>query len=250
MNSLAIGGIAFLCVFGGALCGLFLRTRLREHHLSAESKEVVKLGVGLIATMSALVLGLLVASAKSSFDAQSSEVTHMAGNAVLLDRVLAHYGPDAKEARATLRTAVTGILNQLWPADGSESGQNKPTLSGEVLYEKIQNLKPEDEAKRTLQNQALKIAVDIGQTRWLLYAQKGSAVSVPFLVVVIFWLTIIFGSFGLFAPRNAVVLLTLLVCALSVAGALYLVLELDRPFEGLIQISSEPLRNALEQLGR
>jgi hypothetical protein len=250
MNSLAIGGIAFACVFGGALFGLFLRTRLREHHLSAESKDVVKLGIGLIATMSALVLGLLVASAKSSFDAQSSEVTHMAGNVVVLDRALAHYGPDAKEARQTLRSAVNGLLEQLWPTDGSQPSQGKPTLAGEAMYEKIQELKPKDESQRTLQAQALKIAVDIGQTRWLLYSQKGSAVSVPFLVVVIFWLTIIFGSFGLFAPRNIVVLVTLFVCALSVAGALYLVLELDRPFEGLIQISSEPLRNALEQLGR
>jgi hypothetical protein len=250
MNSLAISAIAFACVFGGALFGMFLRSMLREHHLSEGSKEVIKLGVGLIATMSALVLGLLVASAKASFDTQRTELTQMAANLMLLDRVLAHYGPEAKEAREMLRGNVTRMIGQYWPTEDSRTSQAQPSLASEALYDKLQDLSPKNESQRLLQSQALKIAIDLGQTRWLLFAQKSSAISVPFLVVVIFWLTIIFGSFGLFAPRNLVVFATLIVCALSVSGALFLILELDRPFDGLIQISSEPLRNVLEQLGR
>jgi hypothetical protein len=249
MNSLPTAAIAFACVFGGALFGMFLRSRLREHQLSEPTREVVKLGVGLIATMSALVLGLLVASAKASFDTQRQEMTQMAANVMLLDRVLAHYGPEAKEARETLRATVTRMIGQFWPEDGSRpSGQ--PSIASEALYDKLQDLAPKNESQRLLQSQGLKLAIDLGQTRWLLFAQRSSAVSTPFLVVVIFWLTIIFGSFGLFAPRNIVAFVTLVVCALSVSGALFLILELDRPFEGMIQISSEPLRNALEQLGR
>src|SRR3974390_3117743 len=128
MSPLAISGIAFVCVFGGAQLGLFLRTRLREHHLSAESKDLVKVGVGLIATMTALVLGLLVASAKSSYDTQRSELTQMAANGMLLDRALAHYGPEAKEARELLRGAVVGLLDQFWPAEASQPAQGQPTL--------------------------------------------------------------------------------------------------------------------------
>jgi hypothetical protein len=92
--------------------------------------------------------------------------------------------------------------------------------------------------------------VGVGQARWLLFEQQGSSLSMPFLVVVVFWLTIIFVSFGAFAPSNATVVATLFVCALSVSGSIFLVLEMDRPFTGLIQISDAPLRHALAQLGR
>jgi hypothetical protein len=242
-----VSTIAFACLFGGALFGMFIRGRLREDYLNAESKELIKVGVGLIVTMTALVLGLLVASAKASFDTQRTELTHMAANVMLLDRVLAKYGPEAKEARDMLRVGVKRNIEQFWPTDGSH---DQPSVANEALYDKLQDLTPKNEAQRQLQAQAVKIAMDLGQTRWLLFAQQSSAISLPFLVVVVFWLTIIFGSFGLFAPRNIVVFVTLIVCGLSVAGALFLILELDRPFTGLIQISSEPLRNALEQLGR
>jgi hypothetical protein len=250
MNSLAVSGVAFVCVFGGSLLGFFLRPRLNENHLSAESKELVKMGVGLIATMTALVLGLLVASAKGSFDTQRGEIAQLSANAILLDRVLAHYGPEAKEPRAILHASVERMIGQFWPTEASVASKMQPAIAGEVLYDKIQDLTPEKDAQRSLQAQALRITVDMGQTRWLLYAQKSSAISMPFLVVVIFWLALIFTSFGLYAPRNAVTFLTLLLCAFSVSAALFLVLELDRPFEGMIQIPSEPMRNVLQQMGR
>jgi hypothetical protein len=240
--------IVLVCLFGGALLGTMLRARLPEHHLSADSKDVVKVGVGLIGTMSALVLGLMVGSAKSSFDAQKSGLTQMSAKIILLDRVLAQYGAEAKEVRELLRDAVTGMIAQIWPED--HSGAQLAPAPGEVIYDKIQQLSPKNDGQRSLQDRALSMAVDLGQARWLLFQQSGSAISTPFLVVVVFWLTIIFASFGLFAPVNATALVTLLLCALSVAGAVFLILELDRPFDGVLQIPSTPLRSVLAQLGR
>jgi len=229
---------------------MLIRAFLPQHHLAAESKDLVKLGMGLIGTMSALVLGLLVASAKGSFDAQRSELTQISANVILFDRILARYGPETKEVRELLRSSVAGAIERVWPKDSSQPGKLEPTGGSEAILDKILELSPKSETQRTLLAQALKLQGDVAQMRWLLFAQRGSSIPTPFLVVLVFWLAIIFASFSLFAPPNATVIATLLVCALSVSGAILLILELDRPFAGLIQISSEPLRNALEQLGR
>jgi Protein of unknown function (DUF4239) len=206
--------------------------------------------MGLIATMAALVLGLLVASAKSSFDAQRSGVAQMAANIVLLDRNLAHYGPETKELRELVKSSVAGALARIWPEDDSTPAQTTPTNALETIYEKIGELAPKDEKQRTLQSQALRISSDLAQTRWLLFAQRGSSIPTPFLVVLVFWLTILFASFTLFAPPSPTAVGALLVCALSVATAIFLILELDRPFAGMIRIPSAPVRDALAQLGR
>jgi hypothetical protein len=194
MTPSVISGIVFGCIFGGALAGMIVRRLLPEHHLSAESRDVVKLGMGLIATMAALVLGLLVASAKSSFDAQKSGLTQLSANIILLDRVLAHYGPETSDARALLRGTVVGSLERLWPEAGSSAGQVQPTAASESLYEKIQELTPKNESQRTLQAQAVKTGIDVAQTRWLLFSQRGTSIPTPFLVVLVFWLTIIFAQ--------------------------------------------------------
>jgi len=249
MSSLVIGAIVFICVFGGALLGISLRLMLPKHHLSAESKDTVKVGIGLIATMAALVLGLLVATAKASYDTKSNELTEMSANTVMLDRILAHYGPETRNIREQLRRAGAHSLAMLWPQNG-QAPQLEPTGGAEALYDAIAALSPKNDAQRALQNQALNLTLEIGKMRWLLFEQSGSSISTPFLVVLIFWLTIIFMSFGLFAPHNLTVVATLLVCALSVSGAIFLILELDRPFEGLIRISSAPVQNALAHLGR
>jgi hypothetical protein len=249
-NPLTVGGVAFACVFGGALLGMLLRRMLPAHHLNTDSKDLVKLGMGLVGTMAALVLGLLVASAKSAYDAQGSELTAMAANVLLLDRALAHYGPEAHEARTLLRHAVVRVQEQLWSGDGSRRAPPRQTRGTEDFYDAILRLAPQDEAQRWLQTHALQIGIDIGRTRFLLFEEGGRSMPTPFLVVVVFWLTIIFVSFGLFAPPNATVVATLLVCAVSVSVAIYLVLELARPFDGLLQLSSAPLRRTLESLGR
>ena len=251
MSPMSIGWIVLACVFGGALLGMALRLILPEHHLSAESKDVIKLGMALTATMSALVLALLINSAKSSYDAQRNEITQMAANIILLDRVLAHYGPETKEARDLLRLSIAGLTDRIWPENRTGPAELEPTAAGaEAFYDKIHELSPQNEVQRSLQAQALKMSVDIGQTRWLLFEQRGRSIPMPFLVLLVFWVTIIFLSFGLFAPPNATVIATLFLCALSVSGAIFMILELDRPFGGLIQISVAPLRNAIAHLGK
>jgi hypothetical protein len=250
MSSLEISLVTTAVVFAGALLGIALRAVLPQSQLSGESREVVKLGVGLIATMAALVLGLLIASAKSSFDTQNAELTDMSSKIVLLDRILAHYGPDAKEARDVLRSSVVGALDSLSTETISVPSQSGSSSNGEVLYDQIQGLSPKDDAQRSMQAQALSIMVGVGQTRWLLAAQKSNSVSVPMLVVLVAWLTIIFISFGLFAPPNLTVVASLLVSALSVSGAIFLILELYSPYAGLIHVSGAPLRAALAHLGQ
>jgi hypothetical protein len=230
---------------------MVLQTVLPRHHLHADSKDVVKLGMGLVGTMAALVLGLLVASAKGSYDAQSTEITDLAANVVLLDRMLAHYGPETKEARGLLRNTVSLIIDQLWSREPGRDGRvRSPSGSGEQVFDKLQQLSPRDDAQRSLQAQAASLAVGIGKTRWLMYEQNVTGVSIPMLVVLVSWLAMIFASFGLFAPRNATVLVSLFVSAISVSGAIMLILEMYSPYAGLIQISQAPLRAALAHLGQ
>jgi len=247
---MAVSLIVFTCVFGGALLGMLLRSALPEHHLSSDSKDIVKLGMGLVGTMAALVLSLLVASAKGSYDVQGSELTQLSANVVLLDRVLAHYGPETKEARDLLRGVVARLLDRLWSKDGASSAPSDPSSAGEAFFEKIQGLSPKDERQRSLQTQASNIAIVLGQMRWSMYEQGTTSVSVPLLVVLVLWLTLILGSFGLFAPANATVITSLCLSALSVSGAIFLILEMYSPYSGVIQVSSAPVRAALAHLGQ
>jgi hypothetical protein len=249
MSPMAMAGIVFACVFGGALLGLFIRAVLPDDHLSTDSKDIVKLGMGLIGTMAALVLGLLIATAKSSYDTRTGELIQLSTNIILLDRVMAHYGAETKDARELLRRSVVDTLDRIWPDDRSQRAQLTPTGGAEALYDKLLALSPQNDAQRALQAQALAVTISLGQTRWVL-AEQGSSIPRAFLLVLVLWLTIILASFGLFAPRNATVIAVLFVCALSFSSAIYLILELDRPFDGLLRLSSAPLREALGHLGR
>jgi len=248
---MAIGWIVFALVFGSALLAMLVHRFLPAEHLSSDSKDVVKLGIALIATMSALVLSLLVASAKSAFDTRSNQLTQASADMILLDRALARYGPETKEARALLKSSMAVTLERFWPAEGTKRITIDPGRSPtEVLYDKIEALKPQSDQQRSMQSQAQTLAAEVGRTRLLVFENLGASIPIPFLVVLVFWLCIIFASFGLFAPRNGTVVTVLCVCALSVAGAIFLILELDQSFEGLLQVSSTPLRAALAQLGR
>jgi hypothetical protein len=248
---MVIAWIVFACVFSGALLGMFLRTALPEPHLSTETKDVVKLAIAFIATMSALVIGLLISSAKTAYDARTNELLRTSIDIVAIDRALAHYGSEAKEAREVLRNSVAAAIKRVWPADGAPSAGIDPKgAPAEALYDKIAELAPQTDSQRGLQTQALNIAMDLGRLRMLLFAQQGTSIPWAFLVVLIFWLSIIFCSFGLFAPANATVVSVFLISSLSISGAILLILELDRSFEGLIQISSAPLRQALSHLGK
>jgi hypothetical protein len=249
---MAIGWVVFALVFGSAMLAMALHAVVPDHHLSTDSKDVVKLGIAVIATMSALVLSLLIASAKSSYDARSREFTQMSGNLILLDRVLAHYGPETKEVRDLLHRSVVDAADRIGSSENFQLPILAPTTAtSESIYEKILHLSPQNETQRSLQGEALRTAVELSQARWLLFEQRASsAIPMPFLVVLVFWLCIIFASFGLYAPRNTTVVATLGVCALSLAGAIFLILELDHPFEGFIRTSNAPLQSAIAHLGQ
>ena len=254
MGPLLISFIAFGCIFGGMLLGMFLRGLLPDHHLSDQSMGVVKLGTGMIATLAALVIGLLIASAKGSFDTMNNGLIQTGSRIILLDRLMAQYGPETREARDLLRGGVASSIERVWPKERMEQTEAKAVARRggiEVLQEKLLQLSPKSDAQRWAQSRALQVSGEIAEARSLLLEQVGhSSLSMPFLVMLVFWLVIIFFSFGLSSPPNATVIVVLLICALSAAGALFLIQELDQPYGGLITISSAPLRNALAYIGQ
>jgi hypothetical protein len=251
MNTLGVSLIAFVIIFAGAFAGVLLRRGLPEHHLAEGAKDVVRLGTGLIATIAALVLGLLIASAKSSYDTQSTQVKTLTANIILLDQVLAQYGPETREARDLLRRALAPLADRLWRENATQGGKGaafETTAAADAAFAKVLELSPQTEAQRALKARAVQVVTDAAQTRLALFVQSGSSIPMPFLVVLVFWLTIIFASFSLFSRLNPTLIAMLFVFALSASGAVYLILEMGEPFVGLMQISSAPLRHALAPL--
>jgi hypothetical protein len=253
VSPLAVSGIAFACILGSALVAMFCKRALPEHHLGADSKDVLKLGMGVIATLAALVLGLLIATTKGNYDAQGATVKELAAKIILLDRALSKYGSETKPLRELLQSMVTATLDRIWPQDRSQSANLTPgeaRAAGEALYDKIAELSPQNDAQRALKARALDLIADVAQTRLRMFAQQDSSLPTPFLVVLVFWLSILFAGYGLLAPPNATVLAVLLVCSLSLSGAIFLMLELATPFAGIMRVSSGPLRDALSLIGQ
>lgn len=252
MHPIGIGTVVFVCTFGGVLAGMRLRAILPERHLKDDSRDTVKIGIGLIATMTALVLGLVTASAKSSFDALDVAIKRTATQVLTLDRILARYGPETGEIRAALKLGVARRIDLIWPSP-SRSAQPDPfemMRGAEDIADRMQGLSPQNDTQRRLQSRAVDLGEAVLEARWGAFGASSSSVPVVFLVVLVFWLTITFASFGLFAPPNATVMTVLFLCALSVAGAVFLILELDGPFKGLIQVSADPLRFALSRMNQ
>jgi hypothetical protein len=251
MNPLTVGVIVTTLLFGGSLFGILLNTTLPVHHLSTDSKDVVKLAMAMLGTLSALVIGLLIASAKNSFDLRDLEFKRSAANLVLMDRVMAHYGPETGEARTLLRRIVASRVQQMSSPNGP-SGLLPVGPGGgvEELQDLLRALPPRNDAQRWLQSRALQISGEVSQAQWLLFEQSTGSIQWPFLAVLTFWLSIIFTSFGLFAPRNGTVMTFLFVGAVSVGGSMFLIVDMDQPYRGIIQTSIAPLQTALDQLGR
>jgi hypothetical protein len=250
--NISLTSVMVLAVLLTALAvGRWIRRLLPEHHLSSESKDTVKLAMGLVGTMTALVLGLLVSSAKSSYDTTRGEVLQMAAKVALIDRIFDVYGADAAQARAQFRDVIEGAVQQIWPEGRDRPANLAPNLqAGNALYFTIQALAPKDDAQRALKAQAMSLVMDLAQLRTLLLVQSTPSISKPMLVIVISWLVVIFLSFSLLSPSNATANLALVISAVSVAGAIFLILELDRPFSGMVRISSEPMLNALREAGK
>ena len=251
MSPLLMSVIVFACVIAGAFLGMFLRNALPKRHLSEATKDVVKLGTGLIGTITGLVLGLLIASANGTYGTENSQVQQMTANIVVLDQTLAQYGAETVSARNLMRRAVTSMVDRIWRENAAPSGESAPfeaTAAGSSLFDEILQLSPQNDRQRSLQARAIGTLQEIAKTRLLLFTEAGAAIPVPFLVVLIFWLAIIFASFSLFADNNATTVVALCIFALSASAAIFLILELGQPFTGLMEISSEPLRNALAPL--
>jgi hypothetical protein len=243
--------VAFLC--GGALLGSLLRERLPGHHIRDDSKDVVKTASGMIATLVALVIGLLVSSAKSSFDDASKGLTQAGTKLILLDRTLRSYGEETAPIRRRMQESIASTIERLWPAGTGKGGGMTAIEHGtgmEDVQSMIEALAPTDESHRAIKTKALQACNELAQSRWLIIEEAQSALPTPFLVVLIFWLTVLFTALGLLAPRNATTMVCLFICAVSMAGAILLLLEMNQPFDGIIQTSPAPLQKALSVIGR
>jgi Protein of unknown function (DUF4239) len=249
---ITISLITFACVFGGALLGLVLRAIAPERHLPDEAKDVIKLGLGLITTMNALVLGLLISTAKSSYDARRLQVEQMATDSIFADRSLALYGSETKDARAVLHDFVVSVVQQIEAAQKNPSNNQLSELkSGATdFFQRVRELSPQNEEQRALKTEVLRISLEVAQIRAAAFATRGSTIPVSFLAALIFWLAILFTGFGFFAPRNLTVLTALLICAFTVSAAVFMIVEMDEPLTGFMRLSSEPLINAISVMGK
>lgn len=251
MINIIIGLISFTAIFGGALVGFYARQRLPGHHLSSETQTAVTVSVAVIGTLSALVLGLMITSANSSFSARSDEVRELSLQLIRMDRNLRRYGPEADEARARLREWAVAKTQQLFPARGQPNPSGEKTI---VLLERVQDsildLTPTNERQKYLRTLCLTLSSTLIQARWSLQQRTGHSTPVPFLILLIFWLAIVFASFGLFAPANPTAVIALFLCSLAVAGGIVLIEELDKPLSGFIHVSPESMRRALVEIAR
>ena len=258
MDSLTVAAAVAVCTFGGVLIGMIVSAILPDHHLSTESKDVIKVAMAMMATLSALVVSLLISTAKTSFDEKDTELREQSARIIMLDRLLAQYGPETKGSRDVLRAMTEEKLRAIWGSDAQGEQNNAinssilrtQDFSVEGLQSQIHRLSPTNDMQRSLKEKAVEITYRIEEGGWRLLEQLDGRIQWPFLVMLVFWLTVVFGSFGMFAPRNMSVIAALFVCSLSVAGAIYMIIEMDEPYDGFIKISSKPVRAAIEQLGR
>lgn len=254
MSAVSIAIIGLIFTFGSAVAGMHLRKIVPEHHLDTESKDTVKLGAGLVATMTALLLGLMIASVKTSFDTLDMALKQTAAQMLALDRTLARYGPETNEIRKTLQQALKTRVESIWSTHSSRADLDA-MAAGEMfqpegLAQAIRALEPHNDLQRSFQSRALDLIESILQARWLVLAGAESSIPSLFLVILFSWLTISFLSFGLFAPRNGTVFIMLFVCALAVSSAVFLILEMDSPFEGVLRVSADPLRYAYSHMNQ
>ena len=244
-----IGLVSFAAIFGGVLIGRYVARRLPGHHLSSETQSVVTVSVAVIGTLSALVLGLMITSANSSFSARADEVRELSLQLIRMERNLRRYGPEADDARAKLREWATAKTRQLFPEKGQPSPSSETTI---VMFEKVQDavlaLTPHDERQKYLRTLCVNLSSTLIQARWSLEQRRGHTIPAPFLILLIFWLSIVFASFGLFAPANPTALVALFLCSVAVSGGIILIGELDNPLSGFIRLPSDSMHNALVEI--
>jgi hypothetical protein len=249
MSAYILAGTIFGTTLGGIWLGTLLRRTLPRHHLNEHAKDVVRLGVGLIAAIAALVLSLLIGAAKGSFDTQTTQVKQITANLILLDNILSQYGPEARPIRQHIRNAVGPFADRLWREKQEPStGPFQQNPAEDEVYSEIHKLSPHNDVQRSLQTRAVQVTNDLAQIRFMLFVESESFIPIPFLGILGLWLVIVFASYSLFSPLNMTLFTCLSLFAFSAACAIFLILELGRPFTGLMMVSSAPLRNALGAL--
>lgn len=249
MSAFLVSVGVFLCLFGAAMLGMQLRFFVPGEHLSEESRKALEICLGIIGTMAGLVLGLLVSSATSAYNAQRNEVLDVSSKVILLDRELAEYGPEANGARRLLKENAQTALYLVWPKTAAGS-QLAPTSGAEFNFAKMLRLRPKNADQQMLKGEIVGLVTNLLQTHWLMHEQVGTGVSPPLLVMLVFWFTMTLFGLGVLAPRSATTIVALALSSLAIAGAIFLVLELYSPFSGIVQISSAPLRDAIARLGQ
>ena len=250
MNAITISLIVVACVFAGGLAGLAVHLVLPASHRSKDTQEVVRLATGMLSVLASLVLGLLIATAKTTHDTTDRDMRAYAADLILLDETLRDFGADAATVRTALRRYTQQALEDSWPRDGGDVLLENRHAGAmlEQLRERIRGLHAGDEGQAWLVKQALDISTSLLQQRWRFIEQTGPSVQPITLAVLVSWIVVIFASFGLNAPRNATVMAAFLVCAVAIGGSVFLILEMDQPMQGLLKISAGPMRNALAHM--
>lgn len=256
MQSFVISLITVAALLVGLRLGSAVRRRSPEDDLHGESLESLRIAVGIIATLVALLAGLLISAAKSSFDQANAETTEAATTVILLDRALADYGPDAEPIRQKLRVLVQDVLNRHWgrPFPTDPDAPHDETLPSHVpsldnLLRTIRTLNAPDDLHHALRDHAIARCNDLIDTRWLLFEQAQSPMPTLFLAFLIGWLGLLGIGLGVVTPYNRTTKTALVICSLAMAAAIFLIVELNLPFQGLVQISPAALENALRHLG-
>jgi hypothetical protein len=246
--ALIIAGTAFVLIVLSIVGGLWLRYRLPEHHLSGDSKDVIRLATALIGTMAAVVLALLFASTRTSYEATNGHVARLTAGIVELDQLLKEYGgPRGAALRRSLRDDVAYMIAAIWRDDATPTPELlRPVAQEETVLYQLRELAPTTPVQSSLQARALAVSTDIDQTRLTLFSQPPDSLSKPFITVLVIWLCFIFASFSMSAKANPTLVIVLLTCALTASTAIYLILELGQPFDGLLQISNSGLKAALK----
>jgi hypothetical protein len=246
MNSILVSSTVFAVVFSGALAGMGLKRTLPANHLDPDTKYSTKQVTSLLVTMTALVLGMLVSTANSSYQDRKNQLAEMASNFVLVDSLLSSYGPETQAIREDLREMAENGLERIWPSQASQESQLRPRDNGQLFFDQLQILAPKDNRQIAVKTAAISAAISLRHTYWLMFlGSEQSSLSLPLLVIVVVWLTFIFISFGLFAPRNNEVIVLLVAGALAVSAAVFIIMAMYMPFSGVMRISSSPIREAL-----
>ena len=250
MSNYIIGLISFAAIFGGALIGRFAAKRLPGHYLSSETQSTITVSVAVIGTLSALVLGLMISAAYSSYSKARDEVKALSLQLIRMERNLRRYGPEATETRAALHIWAIAKTQELFPEKGKPPVSSETTIQMlENVQEAVLDLTPQNERQKYLGTLCATLSSTMIQARWAL-EQTGQSIPIPFLVLLIFWLAIVFASFGLFTPANPTAMVALFLCSVAVAGGIALIEDLSDPRAGLIRFPAESMRRALSEVAR